>query len=176
MGVHDRSPTAGTAALHRRVFVAIIDGNRTIADVRKAYQKASFNKAMRSDAQLRYKESGGPSACKICGEIREVDICHIKPIGEYDPSALVSEINDPGNLVVLCPLHHRLFDRQKGYSRQQLRDGYVRLGIHLVMDFREGTDLAEARRARDALRDSLLAVAERDASSKTAVSAIWIDE
>jgi hypothetical protein len=156
--------------------VAIIGGNRTIVDLRKSHRtKGSFNKAMRKDARFRYESSGRLFACKICGEIREVDICHIKPIGEYDPSALVHEINDPDNLVVLCPLHHRLYDQQGG-SAQQLRDGYVRLGIHLVMDFHAGTDLAEARRARNALRDSLLAIAKRDASSETAVSAVWIDE
>lgn len=46
----------------------------------------------------------GIAECQICGEHRAVDYCHIVPASEGGP---VSE----DNCLVLCPTHHRLFDR-----------------------------------------------------------------
>lgn len=42
--------------------------------------------------------------CEICGENRAVDLCHILPKYMGGPAS-----ND--NLLILCPTHHRLFDR-----------------------------------------------------------------
>lgn len=42
--------------------------------------------------------------CEICGENRSIDQCHIIPKEHGGPKA-------PGNILYLCPTHHRLFDR-----------------------------------------------------------------
>lgn len=48
--------------------------------------------------------SGRNPACEICGENRSVDKCHIIP------AKLGGTINSD-NIIILCPTHHRLFDR-----------------------------------------------------------------
>jgi len=42
-------------------------------------------------------------ACEICGESRTLDFAHIKPDAKGGPI-------EPGNCLVLCPTHHRLYD------------------------------------------------------------------
>lgn len=42
--------------------------------------------------------------CAVCGEDRAVDLCHIAPAKDGHP--LIVE-----NTIVLCPTHHRLFDK-----------------------------------------------------------------
>lgn len=44
--------------------------------------------------------------CEICGENRTIDRCHIIP------TRFGGEFNE-GNILYLCPTHHRLFDRGK---------------------------------------------------------------
>ena len=51
-----------------------------------------------------------PQECVICG-FEFPDVCHIKAWKDFPDSAYVSEINHPNNLVLLCPNHHRLFDK-----------------------------------------------------------------
>lgn len=48
--------------------------------------------------------------CHVCGYSKHVEICHRKAISEFPLSALLSEINDPRNLVALCPNCHWEFD------------------------------------------------------------------
>jgi len=48
-----------------------------------------------------------PFICDYCGYDRHVDVCHIKPIHEFDNSySRVIEVNNPLNLICLCPNHH----------------------------------------------------------------------
>lgn len=53
-------------------------------------------------------------SCEICGENRSTDRCHILP-------KRLGGSWDSGNLLILCPTHHRLFDRfmlsQAEYAR-----------------------------------------------------------
>ncbi len=51
-------------------------------------------------------EALGTEACMICGETRVIDLCHIA--SKKEGHALTVE-----NTLVLCPLHHRLFDHGK---------------------------------------------------------------
>lgn len=48
--------------------------------------------------------------CKSCGYNRYVETCHIKAITSFADDDLVSTINDPSNLVYLCPTCHWEFD------------------------------------------------------------------
>lgn len=57
------------------------------------------------DKQVHYYEySYGP--CEICGEIRITHQCHIIPRFEGGP-------NHRDNFVILCPIHHHLFDNHR---------------------------------------------------------------
>jgi hypothetical protein len=53
-----------------------------------------------------YAASGRPRICKKCGYSLHFDVCHIKEINEFPPTALISEINQINNLVALCKNHH----------------------------------------------------------------------
>ena len=44
--------------------------------------------------------------CQKCNYSRHIEICHIKPICEFDENTLLSVINHPSNLLALCPNCH----------------------------------------------------------------------
>lgn len=44
--------------------------------------------------------------CQQCGYKKHIEIAHKKPISEFDENTLLSVINDPSNLIPLCPNHH----------------------------------------------------------------------
>lgn len=48
--------------------------------------------------------------CVRCGWAHHVEVCHIKPISSFSETALISEINDINNLILLCPNCHWLHD------------------------------------------------------------------
>lgn len=44
--------------------------------------------------------------CAVCGYSRHVDAAHLVPVRDFAADALLSEINAPTNLALLCPNHH----------------------------------------------------------------------
>ena len=48
--------------------------------------------------------------CQKCGYSRHVELCHVKAVQSFDKSTLLGIVNDPSNLVVLCPNCHWEFD------------------------------------------------------------------
>lgn len=48
--------------------------------------------------------------CQICGYDNHAEICHIKPISEFEDTATLYEINNLDNIMILCPNHHWEFD------------------------------------------------------------------
>lgn len=51
-----------------------------------------------------------PKKCFVCGYVTKVHVCHRRPIPSFPPDTLISEINAPENLILLCPNHHTEFD------------------------------------------------------------------
>ena len=51
--------------------------------------------------------------CQKCGFSHHSELCHIKAIKDFDDNATLGEINNPSNIVVLCPNCHWLFDNKK---------------------------------------------------------------
>lgn len=49
--------------------------------------------------------------CQVCGYSAHVELCHIKPISDFDKSATLGDVNNPNNLLVLCRNHHWEFDK-----------------------------------------------------------------
>lgn len=50
--------------------------------------------------------------CIICGYDRHIETCHIKEIKEFSPDTKIGIVNDPSNLVLLCPNHHWELDHK----------------------------------------------------------------
>ena len=53
----------------------------------------------------------GWTGCRNCGYDKHYEICHIKPIKDFPKDTLISVVNDPTNLMPLCPNCHWEFDR-----------------------------------------------------------------
>jgi len=51
--------------------------------------------------------------CEKCGYDKHVEFCHKKPIKDFDDFATIREVNDPGNIIALCPNCHWEFDHLK---------------------------------------------------------------
>jgi hypothetical protein len=50
--------------------------------------------------------------CQNCGYDKHIELCHIKPVSSYPDEALIKEVNDPSNLLVLCRNCHWEFDHE----------------------------------------------------------------
>ena len=51
--------------------------------------------------------------CQKCGYSLHTELCHIKAIKNFDDTSTLGEVNNPKNLLVLCPNHHWEFDNDK---------------------------------------------------------------
>ena len=49
--------------------------------------------------------------CKRCGYSKHVELCHIKPIKDFNSTSKIKDINSEENLIQLCPNCHWEFDR-----------------------------------------------------------------
>jgi 5-methylcytosine-specific restriction endonuclease McrA len=104
---------------------ALILSNRTYCDKHKnqiidytlseciydKHHKSSAFALVRSRARSLAKSLGWNSCCK-CGYDKHVEIAHIKPISEFPDDTKLSIINNPNNLMPLCPNCHWEFDHQ----------------------------------------------------------------
>ena len=50
--------------------------------------------------------------CQMCGYKLVVELSHIRPVRSFPLTATLSEVNDPSNILVLCPNHHWEFDHE----------------------------------------------------------------
>ena len=69
-----------------------------------------FKSHINKHARQVYEKTGKPRVCAKCGYSVHVEVCHKKSISSFKATALISEINDPTNLFVLCRNHHKEFD------------------------------------------------------------------
>ncbi len=47
--------------------------------------------------------------CQKCGWDKHVECCHIKSISDFSEDTLISTVNHPDNLILLCPNCHWVF-------------------------------------------------------------------
>lgn len=78
-------------------------GERTLEEVSKYPGMARYN-IIRTHARGVMKKS--PKICQKCGYSLHTEVCHIKEIKLFPLTALVKEVNDPSNLLVLCSNCH----------------------------------------------------------------------
>lgn len=69
-----------------------------------------FRSVIRKHANYLFINSDKEKKCKVCGYERHIEVCHIKPVSDFDGDTLITDINDLNNLVALCPNHHWEFD------------------------------------------------------------------
>jgi predicted HNH restriction endonuclease len=54
--------------------------------------------------------------CIHCKHIGSTQVCHIKPISDFNDFSLISEINNIKNLIGLCPNCHIDLDKHKKFE------------------------------------------------------------
>ena len=80
--------------------------DKTLGDViYKQHHASSAYALIRSRARSIAKRLGWKSCCK-CGYDKHIEIGHKKPISQFSHRTLVSTINNPKNLLPLCPNCH----------------------------------------------------------------------
>lgn len=80
---------------------------QTLQELRDAYPLHQYHAKVRGYARVAY---AGPLACFDCGYSLHVAICHVRDLSKFPLTATIAEVNEPGNLVALCPTHHWEFD------------------------------------------------------------------
>lgn len=65
---------------------------------------------IRKLAQKSFESSKGEYKCPVCGYTNHIEVAHIKAVADFSNDSLITEINDPSNLIGLCPNHHWEFD------------------------------------------------------------------
>ena len=73
-------------------------------------RKYQINSRIRELARTKYLVSDRPQCCAICGYDQHFEVCHIRPISSFSPTATIGEINSLENLIALCPNCHWEFD------------------------------------------------------------------
>jgi hypothetical protein len=79
----------------------------TIGKLREQYGTAAFHAKLRGLSRSAYQ---GPMVCQECGYAKYVDVCHLRPVASFPPSATVAEVNAPHNLAAFCRNHHWEYD------------------------------------------------------------------
>ena len=51
--------------------------------------------------------------CQVCGYTAHIELAHIKPLSSFEKETPLHIVNDPSNILVLCPNHHWEFDNDK---------------------------------------------------------------
>lgn len=84
--------------------------NKTIGElILKKDRKSDVHSFVRTRARSDYKYLLS-IGCYNCKYNKHVEICHIKPIKDFDLKSTVKEINDRNNIVQLCRNCHWEFD------------------------------------------------------------------
>jgi hypothetical protein len=81
--------------------------SRTLADLRAEYSTAQFHAKVRGLARAAYT---GPRRCAACGYDLHVDVCHIRDVRDFPPTATLAEVNALTNLIALDKRCHWEFD------------------------------------------------------------------
>lgn len=87
--------------------------DRSICDPCWEIRKQMLSSRMKKDSShneirnhARQMMNGHVQVCAHCGWDHVVETCHIKPVANFPPTALLREINDLNNLIYLCPNCH----------------------------------------------------------------------
>lgn len=89
------------------LFIEIV----TKGELIEKYKSPKYARAaIARDARRVFEREGKPKRCFICGYNKHVEICHIRGVSSFGNEDFIGVINDPNNLMALCPNHHWEFD------------------------------------------------------------------
>lgn len=77
----------------------------------KNHHRSSAYALIRTRARVVMKKVGRYGVCEWCGYDKHTEVCHRKAISDHKPDDLLSEINNPNNLLALCPNCHWEHDK-----------------------------------------------------------------
>ncbi len=80
-------------------------GSKTLAECHSTFARHRYQ-CVRHHAHRIAKLIKMKRQCFQCGYTTHVELAHLKPISEFSSDSTLKAINDPGNLVFLCPNHH----------------------------------------------------------------------
>ena len=78
----------------------------TLEEFKLKHKGVKFHSRLRALSRVQYKRSNKPLVCVICGHERGVQVCHIKPVKNFELTDSIKDVNAIENLVALCPNHH----------------------------------------------------------------------
>ena len=82
---------------------------KSIFEISKRKDANRFS-VVRHHARKLYKSLLLEPKCESCGYNKHVEVCHKKPISTFPENALIKEINEKDNILLLCPNCHWEFD------------------------------------------------------------------
>lgn len=82
----------------------------TLGEIKSKLSTHQYHARIRALARQEISYHSSPKICKVCNYSIFVEVCHIKPIQNFDNLSTISTINDITNLVYLCPNHHYELD------------------------------------------------------------------
>ena len=100
-------------------------GHKTLSEFKKISASKNRYQGVRNHAHLIVKINNlKTNKCLFCSYSNHLDLCHIKDIGSFKDDTKLKIINDPSNLVFLCPNHHWDLDHNKlsTKEKQQLKN------------------------------------------------------
>jgi hypothetical protein len=98
----------------------------TIADLKARYSITSFHAKVRGHARSIFKRNRRKMICSKCGYTDHVDVCHIKDVKDFAPTASIAEVNDISNLTALCRNHHWEFDNLDSEKKTKTNTSLLR--------------------------------------------------
>lgn len=82
----------------------------TVGEVKSHYLKRgySYNNVYSyiRERSRKYVKLFNNPFCAKCGYNKHVEVAHIKPISKFDDNSKIEDINNPSNLILLCPNCH----------------------------------------------------------------------
>ena len=127
-----KANNVGRVRANKKIYLCIVCGcecgtpkdNNKRSYCKKCYdnrfvgkKKSETSPRMLREHARRVYAARGVKACERCGYDKHVECCHIKPVSSFGPDALISAINNPENLVGLCPNCHWEFDHSRNEKK-----------------------------------------------------------
>lgn len=123
--LHKLATVCNTCLLENKKL-SVLHNNTPIKNyLYKNNKDPNFFSRIRSHAASVVKHLQLSSNCSVCN-FPHTDICHIKPIADFDENTPICEVNSRDNLIILCKNCHWLFDHGHN-SLDAIQDYYTKL-------------------------------------------------
>jgi hypothetical protein len=86
---------------------------KTIGDVAILESRFRETTEVRRIARELWQRLNYPQHCEVCGYHKHYEICHIHAIKDFSLETKLRVVNNPSNLVALCPNCHWEFDHNE---------------------------------------------------------------